>query len=191
MGSNVDAMKKMSMTLENELTSLLTFFGEKTGTPEAPKPEDFFGMILSFSSSLQVRLYRIFLGAKLMTCCYLPTESSVRGRWCRTETCSLQAQAYRGDSTRGSNHRTCKCPSFNVGISVSFVFQTVKAPPDSLGQKQTLKPPDSQGRAGEGSRKGALDQAIRSVRNGNRRARPRQALSKIFVDGTRTSRAFD
>lgn len=51
--ASVDALSKMSASLEGELRSLLTFFGENPDSPEAPKPEDFFGMILSFSSSLQ------------------------------------------------------------------------------------------------------------------------------------------
>lgn len=51
--ASVDALSKMSASLEGELRSLLAFFGENPDSPEAPKPEDFFGMILSFSSSLQ------------------------------------------------------------------------------------------------------------------------------------------
>ena len=50
---SVDALSKMSASLESELCGTLAFFGEDPESPEAPKPEDFFGMILSFSSSLQ------------------------------------------------------------------------------------------------------------------------------------------
>ena len=57
MSGSVDALTKMSVSLEAELKSMLTFFGENPDSPEAPKPEDFFGLILSFSSSLQVRSY--------------------------------------------------------------------------------------------------------------------------------------
>lgn len=40
--------------------------------------------------------------------------------------------------------------------------------------------------------RGDLDQAIRSMRDGKRRARPNRPLSKIFLDGGRPqSRAFD
>ncbi len=45
----------MTASVEAELKNLLAYFGEKTDTPEATKPEDFFALILSFSSSLQVR----------------------------------------------------------------------------------------------------------------------------------------
>ena len=53
---SVDALKNMATALDNELRSLLAFFGENPEAQDAPKPEDFFGLILSFSSSLQVRL---------------------------------------------------------------------------------------------------------------------------------------
>jgi diaphanous 1 len=46
----------MSSALENELRSLLFYYGENPDSPDAPKPEDFFGLIASFSSSLQVRI---------------------------------------------------------------------------------------------------------------------------------------
>lgn len=53
-------------------------------------------------------------------------------------------------------------------------------------------PPSSQGRAGGLSvGRGDLDQAIRSMRTGKRRARPQKPASKIFVDGTRSSRIFE
>lgn len=51
----------MSNSLEAELKSMLAFFGENPDSPEAPKPEDFFGMILTFSSSLQVLSHHIIL----------------------------------------------------------------------------------------------------------------------------------
>ena len=51
---NVDALKKMGNMIEGELRSLLTYYGEDPDSPDAPKSEDFFGLIASFSSSLQV-----------------------------------------------------------------------------------------------------------------------------------------
>jgi diaphanous 1 len=50
----VQALKKMTTTLEHDLKNLLVYFGENPDSPEAPKSEDFFAMICSFSSSLQV-----------------------------------------------------------------------------------------------------------------------------------------
>jgi diaphanous 1 len=44
----------MGKALESELSSLLLYYGENSNSPDASKPEDLFGMILAFSSSLQV-----------------------------------------------------------------------------------------------------------------------------------------
>ncbi|KAJ8455460.1 hypothetical protein ONZ51_g12454 [Trametes cubensis] len=53
MSSVIESLQNMSSSLDNELRALLAFYGENPDSPEAPKPEDFFGLILSFSSSLQ------------------------------------------------------------------------------------------------------------------------------------------
>jgi hypothetical protein len=47
----------MGSALEGELRSLLAYYGENPDSPDAPKPEDFFGLIASFSSSLQAGVY--------------------------------------------------------------------------------------------------------------------------------------
>jgi hypothetical protein len=52
--SAVEALKKMGKAVEAELRSLLLYYGESPNSPEALKPEDFFSLIMSFSSSLQV-----------------------------------------------------------------------------------------------------------------------------------------
>jgi diaphanous 1 len=51
---SVDALKKMGISVDSELRSLLVYYGETPDSPEASKPEDFFSLILTFSSSLQV-----------------------------------------------------------------------------------------------------------------------------------------
>lgn len=48
----------MASALELELRSLLLYYGESTETVEGMKVEDFFGMILSFATSLQVSANR-------------------------------------------------------------------------------------------------------------------------------------
>ena len=53
-GPSVVAVKKMSVAVEEELRSLLLYFGEQPDSPDTAKPEDFFALIQSFSSSLQV-----------------------------------------------------------------------------------------------------------------------------------------
>ena len=50
----IDAVSKLGAALEAELRNLLIFYGEIPDSPDSPKPEDFFALILSFSSSLQV-----------------------------------------------------------------------------------------------------------------------------------------
>lgn len=52
----VQALKMMSKAVEDELQALLLYFGEKADSADAPKPEDLFSLILSFSSSLQVSI---------------------------------------------------------------------------------------------------------------------------------------
>ncbi|CCM00171.1 uncharacterized protein FIBRA_02199 [Fibroporia radiculosa] len=154
MSSSVDALKNMANALENELRSLLAFYGENTDAQDAPKPEDFFGLILSFSSSLQkaglevhdaeARLNPLKVGIKVEEAPFPSTE---------------------GEST-------------------------IKQTADS---QLLLSPPRSHSRAtGTSVGRGDLDQAIRSMRTGQRRARaPNRPLSKIFVDGARTSRIIE
>ncbi|KIK96072.1 hypothetical protein PAXRUDRAFT_32637 [Paxillus rubicundulus Ve08.2h10] len=50
---SVEALKEMTASVESDLRSLFTYYGESFDSPEGPKPEDFFGLICSFSSSLQ------------------------------------------------------------------------------------------------------------------------------------------
>ena len=71
------------------------------------------------------------------------------------------------------------------------ILQTVKGKQGK--SENTLKPPpDSQGRAaGRSFGRGDLDHAIRSMRDGKRRERPHRPLSKIFVDGVRSSRMYE
>ncbi|KAJ7087393.1 hypothetical protein C8R43DRAFT_308792 [Mycena crocata] len=59
---------------------------------------------------------------------------------------------------------------------------TVKIVHDS--SSQSLAPPQA-GSQGRSIGRGDLDQAIRSMRDGKRRARPSRPLSKIFFDGGR------
>lgn len=50
----VSALERMASTVETDLYALYAYYGEPYGTPESPKPGDFFGVICSFSLSLQV-----------------------------------------------------------------------------------------------------------------------------------------
>ncbi|KAG1768073.1 hypothetical protein EV702DRAFT_1144899 [Suillus placidus] len=50
---SVDALNKMAALVEIDLRALFSYYGEDLDSPEGPKPDEFFGMICSFSSSLQ------------------------------------------------------------------------------------------------------------------------------------------
>lgn len=49
-------LKDDAESVEMELKSLLAYYGEVSDGNEGLKPEDFFGLVMSFSSALQVRL---------------------------------------------------------------------------------------------------------------------------------------
>ncbi|KAG6373818.1 hypothetical protein JVT61DRAFT_5963 [Boletus reticuloceps] len=50
---SVEALKKLTASVENDLRSVFSYYGESFDSPDSLKPEEFFGMICSFSSSLQ------------------------------------------------------------------------------------------------------------------------------------------
>ena len=176
MNSVVDSLKNMATSLDNELRSLLAFYGEQPDSPEAPKPEDFFGLVLSFSSALQKAALEVHDAAP-------PPEAP---------------------SPKITVDEAAASPTSEEGVRLSLLsmliyqltlWQTVKgkSKEDRKGNT-TLRPnPSSQSRAtGRSIGRGDLDQAIRSMRTGRRRERepPSRPLSKIFVDGARTSRIF-
>jgi len=82
--------------------------------------------------------------------------------------------------------RANKLPTITtIEAAESTTAPTLKVANDA----QMLAPPSSQGRAAGTItiEHGALDQTIRSMRDGKRRARPgRRPLSKMFIDGGRT-----
>lgn len=166
----VDSLKNMGTSLDTELRSLLTFYGEDPSSPEAPKPEDFFGLILSFSSSLQKAALEVHDSMPKIT---QPTPKI-----------TIEEEP----ESPGEE---------GVGILIGhldgyrlIVTQTVKG----KGGDVRRLPPTSYSRAsGRSVGRGDLDQAIRSMRTGRRRDRNATArpLSKIFVDGTRSSRLFE
>lgn len=68
--NTIDALKNMAASLSKELDAMLSYYGEKPDTPESPKPEDFLGLILSFSSSLQVGQGKVYLSFFLSHHCW-------------------------------------------------------------------------------------------------------------------------
>ncbi|KAH7922962.1 FH2-domain-containing protein [Leucogyrophana mollusca] len=57
---NVDALKKMADFVETDLRGLFSYYGESLDSPDGLKPEEFFGMICSFSSSLQKAAVEVY-----------------------------------------------------------------------------------------------------------------------------------
>jgi hypothetical protein len=157
----VDALKNMGSAVETDLRSLLIFYGENPDAPEAPKPEEFFSLILSFSSSLQkcaveVHDAEVAQAKKAPKPSVVVIEASEQGH--------VSSHIFGEESTLTSR-------------------QTVK-PKESM--PPSAYAPDSHGRLSVG--RGDLDQAIRSMREGKRRVRPQRPLSKIFFDGSSTGR---
>ncbi|KAG6832180.1 hypothetical protein H0H92_004911 [Tricholoma furcatifolium] len=157
--SSVDALKNMSSSVEDELRGILAYFGEDPSAQDAPKPEDFFGMIVSFSTSLQKSALEVHdaqekRGTSLPPSQLIPTVPEVVASQPEEKEAALPLE------------KTIKAPP------------TIRAGPPpaaSQGYAAGLRVP-SVGR-------GDLDQAIRSMREGKRRARPSRPLSKIFLDG--------
>jgi len=177
--STVDALKNMGIAIDAELRSLLAYYGENPDSPDAPKPEDFFGLIVSFSSSLQVssRLFTLFFSFSNQCPLLLPQK------------CALEVH------------------DAQLKLQKSMPTLTIEKAPEEPDEKTIKAPEDTHfaGVASKGSQgpaagnrsvgRGDFDQAIRSMREGKRRARPQRPLSKMFLDGSsgqqRQSRIYD
>ena len=60
----VKALENMSKAADDEVKKTLQYFGESTGGSETVRPEDFFGLVMSFSTDLQVSLNSNFYSLK-------------------------------------------------------------------------------------------------------------------------------
>lgn len=167
--SPVEALENMGRSLEAELKSMLQFYGEKTDPPDARKPEDFFGLILSFSIALQKCALEVGEAEEKLQKTLAPAPAP-------PPTVQVDTIAEEDESTTPE-------PTIKGLLK------------DPSGD--TLSPMNSQGYA-TGRRsigRGDLDQAMRSLREGKKRVRTQRPLSKIFIDGSgggnRQSRIFD
>jgi diaphanous 1 len=174
----VNALKKMSAALEGDLQSMLRYFGETPESPEAPKYEDFFSMICSFSSALQKAVLEVHDAEAKM----LPAPMSL----------TLEAPSTEEDGRSATPVCYSTLLEF-VSSPHSFSMQIPRHGKE-VSEASTLKPPSMGKAAGLSINRGEFDQAIRSMRDGRRRARPNRErpLSKIFLDGgNRQSRIMD
>ncbi|KAG6910997.1 hypothetical protein DXG01_006051 [Tephrocybe rancida] len=147
--TSVDALKNMSNSLDGDLRSLLTYFGEDPNAPDAPKPEDFFGLIVSFSTSLQKSALEVH-------------DAQEKHESLSTKPAIPEIVVPEPEAQTNTIKPT---PAMHLG----------PPPAASQGYAAGLK----QRSIGRGD----LDQTIRSIREGKRRARPTRPLSKIFLDG--------
>lgn len=163
----------MGTALSKELRSLLTYFGENPDSPEAPKLEDFFGLIASFSSSLQVcnsvPIYFTY-SMRLQKCAVEVHDAEVK----RKEAMALPAPNVNKSSMRNSTN------------AERTDGETLKAQGRAENSGNILLKGTVSGNSSIG--RGDLDQAIRSMREGKRRNRPTRPLSKIYLDGGNVSR---
>lgn len=164
----VHNLRLSGQALETELQGLLLFFGEAVEGPEATKPEDFFNLVLSFSRALQ------------------KAALEVHDSNSKKQVPVVAIHSERADEEHSGT------------IKGHFLSPMQGSVPPST--QKLLSPPASHGRASGANTvgRGDVDQAIRSIRDGQRRARPHRPLSKMFLDGTGStagvrpiSRAYD
>ena len=171
-------MKKMGAALDIDLRSLLAYYGEAPDSPETPKPEDLFALILSFSSSLQVIDHSIYNIKPTLTVCLQKAALEVHD----AET-KIMASSPSIVVNQQELEEPVRLYSPIPPFPMPYTFpQTIKG-----SKEQTDYFPASQGRTGglHSVGRGEVDQAIRSMRDGKRRARPHRPVNKIFFDGGR------
>lgn len=174
----------MASALEVELRSLFLYYGESTDTAEGIKAEDFFGMILSFSTSLQVRANQKGVLDLILT----PRKKSA-------------LEVYKTQE-----RQEVAAPKMIVSEAPAQVVEEGEIKPVQPPTTNGLAPPPrgdgtatptarSYGRAGGNTiQRGEFDQAIRGMLDGTQRRRREnnhRPLSRIFVDGSRQSRAIE
>lgn len=173
----------MASALESELQSLFSYYGESTEIAEGMKAEDFFGMILSFSTSLQVTLNRTETLDSILT----PLQKSA-------------LEVYKAQEKQEA-----ATPKMIVSETPTPTIKEDTVKPIQTPTTNRLAPPPrgdgiitptarSYGRAGGNTlQRGDFDQAIRGMMDGTQRRRREnhRPLSRIFVDGSRQSRAIE
>jgi len=166
---NVDALKNMASALELELRSLFLYYGESAEIAEGMKAEDFFGMISSFSTSLQKSTLEVYKAQE--------KQEAVAPKVIVSET---PAPVVKEDTVEVKLVQT---PTTN-GLA-----------PPLQGDGALTPTARSYGRAGGNTiQRGDFDQAIRGMMDGTqhrRRESHYRPLSRIFVDGSRQSRAIE
>lgn len=173
----------MNAAVDKELQSLLSYFGETptTDAPEGHKPEDFFGLIASFSASLRVRIHAgfpLYMGLTILFIqkCALEVHESEEKAKAKSSASTTNAKAVPRSEVRNTMRRRdndCVLTSLQ-----RKALPTLVVPPP---------PPIPVGEAGIGGHRsigrGDLDETIKSMRKGIRRERSARPLSRMFLDG--------
>ncbi|KAL5487624.1 hypothetical protein ACEPAI_5732 [Sanghuangporus weigelae] len=181
--SSIQALENMNRTVEAELKSLMAYYGELVDSPEGPKPEDFFSLIVSFSSSLRKATLEVHEAMSKAG----PRASAVNGRKASVSSVTAQQACIPSFVLSAITHTSqalqpkrtpsalAPIPSKEASKAPSSAF--LIPPPPAIPSEASDTRHRSVGR-------GELDETIKSMRRGVRRERSVRPLSKIFLDGS-------
>lgn len=174
--SSIQALENMNKAVEHELQGLLKYFGE-TGASESEgtKVEDFFSLIVSFSTSLRKAALEMHEKMTKTTEASTPTPSRLGGKpIIPSPTRHLSKYNKNAPSASGVSPQAKAIPARSPAL-------LVPPPPPPPVESSDIRH-RSVGR-------GELDETIKSMRKGIRRDRDRERgaavrpLSKMFLDG--------
>lgn len=169
----------MAAVVETDLRALFSYYGEDLDSQEGPNPDDFFGMICSFSSSLQVRFFR--------HCCEFTVlkfnqKAALEIHDANKKVPDL-AQRKISSSSRANPEEVIYALS-SFSLPWFTVAQAVKEQRDT---SRNLLAPEGMHERSTSMGRGDLDGTIRMLREGHtwRSRVPRSITraSKIFLDG--------
>ncbi|KAJ8487756.1 hypothetical protein ONZ45_g14224 [Pleurotus djamor] len=163
----IDKLRLMGDSVNNQIKSLLAYYGESSDSAEALKPEDFFGLISAFYSSLQKCATEVLASDDHLQQQLAKSQPTIQEPEPQAEKASIQFH----------NRRIISQPLMKYTQTVKELLN------DSTTSSSYLQPSAQQKSIGRGD----FDNALKSMRTGRRRERPTRdrPLSKIFLDGGR------
>ncbi|KAL5507835.1 hypothetical protein ACEPAH_5453 [Sanghuangporus vaninii] len=181
--SSIQALENMNRTVEAELKSLMAYYGEPVDSPEGPKPEDFFSLIVSFSSSLRKAALEVHEAMAKTE----PRASAANGRKASVSSVTAQQACIPSFILSATTHisQTLQAKKTSSALSPIPSKEAGKAPSSAF----LIPPPPAIPSEASDTRhrsvgRGELDETIKSMRRGVRRERSVRPLSKIFLDGS-------
>lgn len=170
----------MAALVEIDLRALFSYYGEDLDSPEGPKPDDFFGMICSFSSSLQVRISYSFWEISLH---FIGQKAALEIHDAQKKAPNL-AKGKTSSSPRSDPEEVRGPTLYSFAFAQFIATQTVKAQHDP--SHDLLMPPAGTHERSASIGRGDLDETIRTLREGRKRSRAPRSIpkaNKIFLDG--------